>query len=130
MAFDQQTYDDVFKQKRRIIRKLRKLIKPLLYPGGYVDKSEPDGKLWLYAFRTKKHGTSLPIRIPKAIGRVHQFYGFTRRGIIEDAYAGGMLDGPFEGMPIEDLIRVLNIVEKKLADGTFQKYVPEATGEK
>ncbi len=94
-------------ERRKLTSEIRRIIRPHLKPSGYGDSTEKDGKLRLAMFEGfKAHNLRK--------GYVLKTYeGFTRSGVIEDSYGGGMVTVNFSEYPIEDLFRLLHSLKTR-----------------
>lgn len=100
-----QTYKTIFQEKKRLVSRLKRMIKPLLWqPNGYQD---------LKVFVFSKVKLQYTYKLRNAI-MLKEFEGFFNDGIIEDSYGGGLVTSDFQYYPIEDLIRLENFLIRKL----------------
>lgn len=85
--------------RNALIRCIRKLVEPKLWPSGYVDGEEPDGrlKLWVPA-RTKTFRNNKVIDCVESLGR---------DWFSNDGYAHGMCTIKFSDAPCHELARLL-----------------------
>jgi hypothetical protein len=97
-------YKTIFKEKKKLAKRLCKMVKPLLWKPAQYEKL-------LFDFGTAKLRETY--KIPKGIV-IAEFQGFTDTGIISDSHAGGLSTCDFINYPIEDLIRMENFLTKKI----------------
>ena len=87
------------KARNAVIRCIARVVKPHLYPSGYVDGSEPDGHLQLWSpQKAKAFSKNTTITSLYAVGK---------DWIADDAHSGGMVSTQMRHIPIEDLANIL-----------------------
>jgi hypothetical protein len=119
--------------KRNTIARLRKALRPLLYPTGIVDDAEVDGKMRLYLFQhgpggnrdwcgeyhpfnRPGNGVRRAIRDHYRGGRwagteIGDFHGFYDNGIVDDICVG-ITTYPFSGLSLRTLRDMEKLVAK------------------
>lgn len=117
-------------ERRKLIRALKKTIAPYLRNSGYAHR-EANGvtrplKLWV-----PRDGSGEPTgktyRLPRGFV-VTSFEGFTEEGVITDSYGGGLVTTFWDGMPIEDLFRLQNWMNKMLPPPPRGEHKPNPAG--
>ena len=113
-------------QKRNVLRRLRRAVKPILYPCGIVDESEPDGCMRLYMFQHEhergdpRRRTSRKIADDYMDARyagpnygdpINEFYGFAADGIVDDVCIAITIY-PYRRLSLRTLRRLLAMVER------------------
>lgn len=86
--------------KRKIIRNITKIIKPKLRKSGYQDIS-----ICLFPKKKKiRHAFDADLR--------SGILGFWNNGVIPDAYAGGLVTAQYSSFSIEDLCKVIKLLQR------------------
>jgi len=104
---------DMFKLKKQIISSIKRKIRPLLWNCGYGStvKSKWQQER-IFHFKTAGCHQEVYKIICGIV--VTEFQGFTQDGLIMDCEGGGMVALTFQKIPIEDLIRIENLLKKKI----------------
>jgi len=95
-------------EKKRLVRKILKLVRPKMYVSGFVDKNNQGIKIWK---------SSNQISMPKNLV-VKDLFGVTEDGIITDVWIG-MVVQSWKSIPIEDLIRIRVKIDRTIRPVLF-----------
>lgn len=133
--------------KRNAIARLRRAIRPLLYPTGIVDDTQPDGRMKLYLFQHGPGGNldfyrnphpfaepgngvvrSIPDRYRDG-SEILNYHGFADGAIVDDVCIGITLH-PFSALSLatlrgmERLVAKIKTYEKDEEAGTWRRKRP------
>lgn len=103
--------------RRRLLRRLKAEVEPLLYDSGYVrplDRSKglfgPTRPYRLYAFQDANENVD-PIVLRGGMA-IQECYAITEDGVITDAYGHGAVTTYWRSVPVEDIEKLLKVVLK------------------
>lgn len=104
------------KERNALVAVLKKAIKPFLYESGYIKGFGGDNKrpLKLWVPRDAKGKVTNKAYTLLNGFVIAEFEGFTEDGVIIDAFGHGLVTKDWPAIPIEDLYRLSNWVERML----------------
>jgi hypothetical protein len=107
--------NDFMKMKRKLIREIKRLIRPLLYDSGYRKALDPKQGILgpSRAWKVWRPGDNTPFKLRGGY-KLTEFFAFYEDGMITDAYGGGAVFEAYEDFPVEDLHRLRSWVLRKL----------------
>lgn len=114
------------KERQTLQRKVQQMLRPHLKPSGYVRNSATREPLKLWVPRDKKGEATNKAYKLRGGFIVQEIEGFTQDGVIVDSFAGGLKTTAWSCMPIEDLYRLANWIEKWLPKLTHTAAAPAA----
>ena len=105
--------NDLNAERRRVVKKLDAIVAPHLRPSGWVDDSEPDGRLYIATWSQKYYKNREAGRGRNLKGFVLQeYWGFVKGGVLTDVYLAAVtLD--YGSVPLEDLWKLLSALERR-----------------
>jgi hypothetical protein len=108
--------NDFMKMKRKLIREIQRLIRPLLYDSGYRKALDPRKGILGPTRAWKVWTPNAKQDFFKLRGgyKLTEFVAFYEDGLITDAYGGGAVFETYNDFPVEDLFRLRNWVLRKL----------------
>lgn len=102
------------KERNQLISAIKKLVKPRLWPSGYVGKGGNPLKVWFPRDSKGKIVAGKGFKLPRGFV-LKEFDGFAENGIAIDGYAGALVVLGYEDVPIEDLFRLRIWAERYFA---------------
>lgn len=102
------------KERRALISAIKKLVKPHLWPSGYVVGNKEPLKLWVPKDAVGNF-THKRFKLRSAFV-AKEFEGFADDGVITDSYGGGIVTLFYEDIPLEDLFYLRNWAERYFAN--------------
>lgn len=107
---------DFMRQKRALIAEIKKMVRPLLRDSGYNKALDPKkgilgpGRPW--RIWCPNQGDKV-FKLTRAFV-LTEFIGISEDGPITDAYGHGASWTAYEGLPVEDLFRLRNWLQRRI----------------